>query len=125
MIRVIPIDPADRAQQRITARGDAEAEEELVYCTSALTESLKTVAAAFPGCTGFGAIERGRSGGVVVLSGSADGPLCSRVAPDRMETWARLIAGLPPGLKFYFDSYYRIASLKADHANQSPQGGTP
>jgi hypothetical protein len=94
MAKTIPIDPADRVQQRIMARDEAESTEELIGCTNALASCLENLAMRYPGSIGIGASVAGKAWGIMVLSAEADGEVCSRIAPERMRTWAQLIANL-------------------------------
>jgi len=114
MAKTIPIDPRDRVQQRIMQRDENAATAELVACTNALNDCLAGLARTYPGSIGFGAIVAGKVHGVLVLSASAEGELCSRIAPERMRTWARLIAHMSTDLRAYFEIEYRVAVLEAD-----------
>jgi hypothetical protein len=110
----ISIDPGDRVQQRVMERDESAATEELIHCTTALDDSLASLARAFPGSTGFGAIDRGRACGIFVFTRSAQGELCLKIARDKMLEWAQLIAHLSPDLRNYFEAEYRVARLQAD-----------
>ena len=100
MAQIVPIDYLDRLHdQRLSERDEAETTTELTLCTTDMQHSLETLAKAYPGSLGIGAIVGGEALGAMVLTAGAGSCLCSRVALSRMYDLAYVIAHLPEKLR--------------------------
>ena len=119
MAEIVPIDYLDQVRdQRLAERDEAETTTELTLCTTDMQHSLETLAKAYPGSLGIGAIVGGEALGAMVLTAGAGSCLCSRVALSRMYDLAYVFAHLPEelreGFRIKFDFLLEERRLKAE-----------